>query len=143
MAKRSLQQIEESLRAKLAEVRPGGGLEKEYPQKDLGGGGGGVSPIGGQIRGPTISPEFVGPGGQGFGGGGGRGTTTRGPKVWRRGEQPSANKDPVKPAEKPRVQMKPGETQDQAMLRTQREKIAKDRNEQAGATVWRPGESKP
>jgi len=44
---------------------------------------------------------------------------------------------------KPKVTVKPGETMDQAILRTEREKIAKARNDQVGAKVWRPGEGKP
>jgi hypothetical protein len=40
---------------------------------------------------------------------------------------------------KPKVTVKPGETMDQAILRTEREKIARARNDQVGAKVWRPG----
>ena len=51
--------------------------------------------------------------------------------------KPSAEAPKTEP--KPKVTVKPGETMDQAILRTEREKIAKARNDQAGAKVWRPG----
>ncbi len=114
MAKRSLKQIEESL------------AEQFYKYRR---------------RGDDLGPEM---GGGSFG----LGSVTRSPSQFGGGsskvQKPATPTPPAAPpASKPRVQMKPGETQNQAMLRTQREKIAKDRNDQTGAKVWRPGESKP
>lgn len=114
MAKRSLTQIQESL------------AEQFYKYRR---------------RGDDLGPEM---GGGSFG----LGSVTRSPSQFGGGsskvQKPATPTPPAAPpANKPRVQMKPGETQDQAMLRIQREKIAKDRNAQAGAKVWRPGESKP
>lgn len=141
MAKRSLQQIEESLRARLAEAgskdSDGDGIpdDVETPQlfgRDV------YDPlgIGGRQQGYLGIDVGIG--------GAGKGAPSGGPKVWRPGGSKPPGKEPPKvSAEKPRVKVKPGETQDQAMLRTQREKIAKDLNDRAGAKVWSPGEGKP
>ena len=88
MYKRSLKQIEESLLATLNEIRPGGGFEKEYPQKDTGGGGGGVSPFGSSR---VTTPQVWSRGGEPIA----PPASKPAPNVWRKGEAPS------KPAEPP------------------------------------------
>ena len=88
MYKRSLKQIEESLLATLNEIRPGGGFEKEYPQKDTGGGGGGVSPFGSSR---VTTPQVWSRGGEPIA----PPASKPAPNVWRKGEAPP------KPAEPP------------------------------------------
>jgi hypothetical protein len=118
MTKRSLHQIQESLAEQFYKVsRRGDDLGPEM--------GGGSYGLGGVTRSPSQ-----------FGGG-----ANKTPKPPAQTPPPPAQTPP--PASKPRVQVKPGETQDQAMLRTRREEIAKSRNDQAGAKVWRSSESKP
>ena len=119
MTKRTLQQIQESLAEQFYRYRRRG--DDQGPEM-----GGGSFGLGSVTRSP---PQF----------GGGANKTPKPPAQ----TTPPPAQTPPPSASKPRVQMKPGETQDQAMLRTSREEIAKSRNDQAGAKVWRPGESKP
>ena len=112
MTKRSLHQIQESLAEQFYKYRRRG--DDLGPEM-----GGGSYGLGGVTRSPSQ-----------FGGG-----ANKTPKPPAQTPPPPAQTPP--PASKPRVQVKPGETQDQAMLRTRREEIAKSRNDQAGAKVWR------
>jgi hypothetical protein len=88
MYKRSLKQIEESLLATLNEIRPGGGFEKEYPQKDTGGGGGGVSPFGSSR---VTTPQVWSRGGEPIA----PPASKPAPNVWRKGEAPPKPPEPA------------------------------------------------